>query len=451
MKSLSVIIASCNMLSGLQCCLDNVRRFIPANIREIIIVDNGSSKENVRWLYSQQDVKILANPVNRGLAAAWNQGAAAAKGEHLLFMHNDVLLSPNAFIVMDTLLEEREKLGAVFPWSNRSNYSCLPNVSYEDEEGFFSFAEYIMHEAPRESPFMLLEDICFLMKRKVYDDVGKFDEEFLASGYETYDYSVRMLKKGYGIARSSAYIHHEYGSYEENKWSRAETNEVNKIYFQQKWGFVGEYSMQIRDDVLSLLDLHKKIEAILDIGCSCGGNLMAIREKCPNAELYGVELNPSAAEVAMLFGEVVSKDIEIIDEPAWKEKFDYVIAADVLEHLNNPWQTVSNIHTLLKPDGILVASIPNVQHISNVMNLLHGYWHYEDWGILDRTHLRFFTKHSIIEMFEQAGYSEVKIIAKPNVLSPDQEAYLQLLNNQQALCVDEENMRTFQYLVVAKR
>ena len=124
---------------------------------------------------------------------------------------------------------------------------------------------------------------------------------------------------------------------------------------------------------------------------------------------------------------------------------------DLLEHLNDPWQAVSNIYKLLKPGGALLASLPNVQHISVVMDLLHGFWHYEEAGILDRTHLRFFTRNSVAEMIVQAGFKDVKIVSKQIPLATEQEEYLRLLQTQPGVGTDEDNLRTYQWLVVARR
>ena len=453
LKRVSIIMASCNMFSGTQCAVDAIRRFIPAEKREIIVVDNGSRPEIIHWLQVQPDVQLMVNTVNKGLAGAWNQGAVVATGEMLLFMHNDVLLSPEAFSIMEGTLWENERLGAVVPCTNRCNmfYQFVDNVPYKNIEGMWDFAaQYSQHNAVN-IPLMLMDDVCILMKREAFAKTGLFDEVFKASGYEAYDYSVRMLQCGYELVCTPAYVHHEPGSYIENKWARQAFMAVNREHFQKKWGFTAEYSMLVREDLLNLVDWQQEGISVLDIGCSCGGNLMAIRAKCPDAELYGIELNQSAAAVAEVFGQIKAMDAEKMDEPAWRERFDYVITADLLEHLNDPWQAVSNIYKLLKPGGALLASLPNVQHISVVMDLLHGFWHYEEAGILDRTHLRFFTRNSVAEMIVQAGFKDVKIVSKQIPLATEQEEYLRLLQTQPGVGTDEDNLRTYQWLVVARR
>jgi 2-polyprenyl-3-methyl-5-hydroxy-6-metoxy-1,4-benzoquinol methylase len=86
--------------------------------------------------------------------------------------------------------------------------------------------------------------------------------------------------------------------------------------------------------------------------------------------------------------------------------FDCIVFNDVLEHLVDPWTVLRSIKVKLKSGGCVVASIPNVRHFSNLRQLiLEKEWRYMDCGVLDRTHLRFFTEKSIRRMFEDCGYN----------------------------------------------
>ena len=98
--------------------------------------------------------------------------------------------------------------------------------------------------------------------------------------------------------------------------------------------------------------------------------------------------------------------IEEIDLPATfkDERFDVVMFGDVLEHLLDPEAVLVKVVSLLNPDGYVVASIPNVAHASIVLNLMAGEFKYTDLGLLDKTHLRFFTRSSIETMFRESGY-----------------------------------------------
>ncbi len=83
--------------------------------------------------------------------------------------------------------------------------------------------------------------------------------------------------------------------------------------------------------------------------------------------------------------------------------------ADILEHLRDPWRLLASQRELLAPGGHVVVSLPNVRHYPVVLGLLRGRWRYQDEGVLDRSHLRFFTRDSARELVSGAGYRMVEI------------------------------------------
>ena len=123
-----------------------------------------------------------------------------------------------------------------------------------------------------------------------------------------------------------------------------------------------------------------------------------------------VEADPEFARQSRNFAdELIQGDIE--DPQTWSrlqslgKRYDVVIFSDVLEHLKDPWTTLKRTRELLTDDGKIVASIPNVAHWSVRWDLLRGKFLYQDEGLLDRTHLRFFTVSTIRDLFESTGYS----------------------------------------------
>jgi len=104
-----------------------------------------------------------------------------------------------------------------------------------------------------------------------------------------------------------------------------------------------------------------------------------------------------------------------------KETFDVIVAADVLEHLYNPWGTLDQMKSLLRDDGYIVISLPHAGHCAIMASLINGDFEYRDWGLLDRTHIRFFGIKNIIELFEGAG---LKIVdAKFVITSPEDSEF----------------------------
>ena len=126
--------------------------------------------------------------------------------------------------------------------------------------------------------------------------------------------------------------------------------------------------------------------------------------------VVGVELNPEAAEQARVaLDEVVVADVERDELPFEDASFDCIVYGDVLEHLTDPWTTLATQRRLLTSDGAAIVSIPNIAYWRNVLNLLRGRWDYTESGMLDATHLRFFTWSSIEQLLDQAGYRAERV------------------------------------------
>ncbi len=142
---------------------------------------------------------------------------------------------------------------------------------------------------------------------------------------------------------------------------------------------------------------------ILDVGCSTGSFGALLRRQRPDAEVWGVEPNEEAAAKAgeRLTGVVCGRFPEAVEG----QDFDCIVFNDVLEHMPDPWTALNEATSLLAPGGCVVASLPNVRNARVILNLaVRGRWTYEKTGILDRTHLRFFTRRSAIALFEESGY-----------------------------------------------
>lgn len=151
--------------------------------------------------------------------------------------------------------------------------------------------------------------------------------------------------------------------------------------------------------------IPKTARRILDVGCGEGYFGRLVKEKT-NAEVWGIELVPVAADVAQQkLDQVLCGDVLEQLERLRGQQFDCIIFNDVLEHLVDPYHVLLAIKRLFTVNGVVVCSIPNVRYFRNLFNLaVRGQWRYTEDGILDKTHLRFFTKKSIIEMFESLGY-----------------------------------------------
>lgn len=147
---------------------------------------------------------------------------------------------------------------------------------------------------------------------------------------------------------------------------------------------------------------------LLDIGCGAGATGKAVKDAYPEATVFGVEVNRAAVEVArtridrVMLGKFEEVDLEA--EGVQPGSIDTVIVADVLEHMYDPWGVLVRLRPYLTADAQIIASIPNIRNLVVMEELAKGNWRYEEWGLLDVTHIRFFTLREIRRFFHETGY-----------------------------------------------
>lgn len=147
---------------------------------------------------------------------------------------------------------------------------------------------------------------------------------------------------------------------------------------------------------------------ILEVGCSKGYFGACLSDK--GYEVWGVEPSNAAAKIAENYlHKVHHGDINGFFESNDGLQFDHIVFGDVIEHLLNPEEILIRSSAFLAPEGNIIASIPNVAHMAVRVMLFEGRWEYAEQGILDDTHLRFYTRQSILDLFTKSGYRVEKI------------------------------------------
>jgi len=147
---------------------------------------------------------------------------------------------------------------------------------------------------------------------------------------------------------------------------------------------------------------------VLDIGCGGGATGKLIKEKFPGTRVMGIESNPHAAEHARQYlDDVLCASIDDVDltEHVGDVAIGTVLLLDVLEHLYDPWRALTRIRGWLAHDTRILASVPNIRNLANLDELAAGRWSYGPNGVLDITHVRFFTKQTLRQLFEETGYA----------------------------------------------
>lgn len=185
--------------------------------------------------------------------------------------------------------------------------------------------------------------------------------------------------------------------------------------------YVRKIDLKNRNDSNVLLyEMTEAGSRVLDVGCACG-DLSALLAERKNCRCVGLEADREGVEACRkrrVFDEVLQIDLNnfaAADYPRFRQSFDVVVCGDVLEHLRQPAAVLSELKLLLKPGGYFLVSLPNAAHASIKAGLLLNDWSYTELGILDKTHLRFFTAASIAGMFADA---KLKITASGRTFLP---------------------------------
>ncbi|CAG1770672.1 hypothetical protein BAC3_01247 [uncultured bacterium] len=169
------------------------------------------------------------------------------------------------------------------------------------------------------------------------------------------------------------------------------------------------YYEGVNEELLSMLPTDAR--TVVEVGCGAGRFASAYRAINPSVRYLGVELFEEAAQRAknemddVIIGNIEEAEVFAELEDALGENdIDILVFGDVLEHLLDPWNILAKFKPLMSSNGYCAACIPNISHWTILADLIRGEWNYENSGLLDATHIRFFTKKTMIELFQNAGW-----------------------------------------------
>lgn len=170
------------------------------------------------------------------------------------------------------------------------------------------------------------------------------------------------------------------------------------------------YFSNIRHDLLALLSESDKNLKVMEIGAAYGETLYYIKSKGIASEVVGVDIfeDKKNKENYKNIDRFIFGNIENIDFPEYYNYFDLILLPDVLEHLIEPKNVLSKAHKYLKDDGFIIVSMPNIRHYSALNKIfIKGDFSYEESGIFDTTHLRFYCRKNIKELLESSGFKTI--------------------------------------------
>jgi len=235
----SIIILTCNQLDYTRLCVESVLKHTRQPY-ELIMVDNGSVDGTPGYLQDIPGARIIGNQTNCGFAAGCNQGLAAAQGDYVVFLNNDVVVTEGW---LENLLKWPEQYPAVGLVGPRTNYAVglqkEEKVGYRELQGLAEFArEYLREHLNQGLEVDRLVGFCLLVKKDVIRKIGGFDARFGAGNFEDDDYCLRARAAGFKlIMAGDVYVHH-FGSrtFIGEGIDYAQSMETGWRKFKAKWG-----------------------------------------------------------------------------------------------------------------------------------------------------------------------------------------------------------------------
>lgn len=463
----AVILVSWNRAADLRLALEAIfASTTPPD--EVIVVDNASTDDSADVAASFADVILLQNKENRGFAEPHEVALKHTTADFIALINNDALVEPAWLERMVDFLRAHPRAAAVggkqYFW-DAANPPFDPANRYYAYTLVEGLATRAVADAPDElREVATLSGCAVMIRRSAIDDVGApFLDPIFFAYYEETDFFARAVRKGWKLYYTPEPVcWHRVRASTANEpyrylylmlrnrviWAYRNFDEASlaRVLEDRRVKSRGEEARARRDayawvdEHKQLLEEHrarfytppgylavaKEIQArasyygyarpevcalvpesamrVIDFGCAGGALGRALKTARPGRLVFGVEpVAEQAARARAVLDEVHVGHAEDELPEAWGAP-DCVIFADVLEHLVDPWAVVRRARARLAPGGALVVSIPNVLHHSVLADLLRGRFDYRDAGVLDRTHLRFFTAATARELVEQAGF-----------------------------------------------
>ncbi|MEC2332492.1 glycosyltransferase [Bacillus subtilis] len=410
----SIIVLTYNQLALTKQCLESIWKHTNNDCIEVIVIDNGSHDGTRDYLKQITSIKAIFNTTNEGFAKACNQGLEVASGDNILFLNNDTVVTNQWLEPMIKLLYQDDKIGMVGPVSNYVSGPQQVPVNYTNVEEIEDFSRlYCLQQRGRSKAVLRLVGFCLLVKKKVLDQVGGFDERFVGGSFEDDDLSLRVLQAGYQlkIALDSFVHHHGHATFTGNPdLSISQLYEENRQRFIDKWKVDVTTFFNSQPQLTALVPAEA--DSILHIGCGTGaaGTELLNRQSCL---LYGIEKDELLQTIASPYYEqVISADVETCDLPYPESFFDVILIGDLLNCSKNPRHTIETLAVYLKPSGSLICSIPNTAYADTFFSLLCG----------ASTYTHFITPRNVNTLFPEYLY-DIKSITSH---SSDTESNIQL-------------------------
>lgn len=408
----------------------------------ITVANNGSTFSLTKDDFNQDNVTYLnfGSPVPYGYLLNSLRNSIIEKDSDILLLDPSVRCDESAIINLQQIAYSNHEIGIAFIGKHNRGRVLIPT------KGAVYIKKEVIKTITGFNPELITEDAVLLNTAlDILSTNGMLPAELY--NYATYE---TFIKGFYRVPENT-------NIYVKDNTKNIKDAEHDKDMLEKLWGtryFNTSANFNIVNAIQSPKDASFKV---LEIGCDLGATLMEIKKRFPMSRTYGIEINRGAAKVAShVANHVIDDDIES-DKMRYfwdqfKDTFDYIIFGDVLEHLRDPETILKKCKGILKDDGHIIASIPNLMHISVIEDLLiKGNFTYTERGLLDKTHIHFFTKNEIVKIFNDTGYKFDKLSSLCTATSNQQNQIIRALTELSGGIVDKSQYSTFQYLCVASK
>lgn len=443
MKKITLVVTMHNEKNILEVSLKWLEQI--SDINKIIFIDNGSDDGTSEILPQTGYEYIIFDEGIQGYGTVWNAVIENFElDEVVIFMDMRYVPAGNCLRHLANAVSQKE-IGIAGPLSN--GFAGVQNIILNNTDELPEIER--MNATSASVNVVGIDAGIWAISREELEKNGQFHLKLMEKQNVLMDYTLRMMQRGKHVTVCQNSIAFDLYRGKGNDVDTQIHNDNDRKIMKEKWHM--NYFNRMPNPFLVDLIIEDKEKAfnVMEVGCDLGATLLEVHNRYPNSKIYGMEINKNAVEIAKNLIDIKEGNIEE-ENTLFPEKFDYIIFGDVLEHLHNPERTISFCkNKLLKENGCIIASIPNLMHISVIQQLLMGRFQYTDTGLLDRTHIHFFTYYEIILMFQNAGFV-IEDVRTTTVGTTEEQQKLKTELLKISYNVEMFMYDTFQYVIKAR-
>ncbi|MEO0108628.1 MAG: bifunctional glycosyltransferase/class I SAM-dependent methyltransferase [candidate division WOR-3 bacterium] len=426
-KKIAIFIVAYNAVSTLTKVLDRIPDSVRARVSEIYVFDDSSRDDTYlvgvgyKTVHQMFNLNIYRNPVNLGYGGNQKQGyeyAIRAGYDIVVLLHGDGQYAPESLEDLIGPLE-RGEADAVFgsrmmpPWAALKGgmplYKWIGNrilSAFENRMLGMKLTEF--HSGYRAYTTKALAQVPFMENSNDFH----FDTEIIIQFHQ---HNLRIVERPiptyYGdeicYVNGLKYAYNVVKAVIQYRLQQAGFRSYPKYALDRPYGAKQSPASSHRKIAQAIKGRDLKI---LDLGCGQGHIADLITN--PGTQITGIDLVDSPGRSPRV-SRFIGQDLEREPDLTGLGQFDYVLLADILEHVRNPLELLRASRTVLKPGGAAIVCVPNVAHWSVRLSLLFGRFNYRPRGIMDETHVRFYTKSAIRQLLKSAGFEVSNLEATP--------------------------------------